>query len=122
MNSPTPQQAGYRMPAEWEPHSSVWLAWPSHQELWMENLQPAQAEFVAFCHAIADLDPATQKPRGEKLNILVPTIEAGAEAETALRGLPVRLYLIPFGDIWLRDTAPIFLRSVENLASVRFRF
>jgi agmatine deiminase len=49
-------------------------------------------------------------------------MEAGAQAELALRQLPVRLHLIPFGDIWLRDTAPIFLRGPEGSATVRFRF
>lgn len=51
----------YHMPAEWAPHESVWLAWPSDAELWEENLKPAQDEFVALCEAIVDLDPATKK-------------------------------------------------------------
>ncbi|EKD76487.1 MAG: hypothetical protein ACD_43C00093G0001, partial [uncultured bacterium] len=24
----TPKQLGYHMPAEWEAHAAVWLAWP----------------------------------------------------------------------------------------------
>ncbi len=110
------------MPAEWEHHSAVWLAWPSHYNLWEENLQPAQEEFVEFCRAIADLDPVTAKPRGENLNVIIPTMEAGIQAENALRGLPFRLHLVPFGDIWLRDTAPLFLKGPSGLATVRFKF
>lgn len=111
------------MPGEWENHAAVWLAWPSAQDLWLDNLAPAQAEFVALCRAIADIDPATGKARGENLNILVPTNEDGAVAETRLKGLPVRLHLIPFGDIWLRDTAALFLVGPDGTkAAVRFQF
>ncbi|MGH7440320.1 MAG: agmatine deiminase family protein, partial [Polyangiaceae bacterium] len=28
------------MPAEWEPHEATWVAWPSHADLWLENLTP----------------------------------------------------------------------------------
>lgn len=111
------------MPGEWEKHSAVWLAWPSAADLWGEGLRPAQNEFVELCRAIADVDAKTGTARGEKLNILVPTAEIGAEAETRLKGLPVRLHLIPFGDIWLRDTAPLFLLDPRgDVASVRFQF
>jgi len=29
----TPRELGYRMPAEWEPHSATWLAWPHNRRL-----------------------------------------------------------------------------------------
>jgi len=28
LNHETPLELGYRMPAEWEPHSGTWLTWP----------------------------------------------------------------------------------------------
>lgn len=112
---------GFYQPAEWEKHDAVWLAWPSHEDLWQENLRPAQDEFIAFCEAITDLDSAG-RCRGEKLNILVPTPEAGAQAENELKHLRPRIYLVPFGDIWLRDTAPIFLKKGEEIATARFQF
>jgi len=111
-----------RMPGEWEHHKAVWLAWPSAQDLWLENIGPARDEFVALCRAIADVDPTTGVARGERLNILVPTPEDGAAAEARLSGLPVKLHLIPFGDIWLRDTAPLFLTGPQGVATVRFAF
>lgn len=119
----TPAAAGFRQPAEWEDHEAVWLAWPSHAELWREDLLAAQEEFVAFARAIADVDPVTGRPRGERLHVLVPDADARASAEHALAGLPVRTHLIPFGDIWLRDTAPVFLRDAYGAsATVRFHF
>src|SRR5882762_3992724 len=28
VQSKTPRELGYRMPAEWEPHAATWLTWP----------------------------------------------------------------------------------------------
>ena len=35
------------MPAEWAPHEATWVAWPSHADLWQENLAPAREAFAA---------------------------------------------------------------------------
>jgi len=115
--SPRPVQ-----PAEWAPHDSVWLAWPSHADLWQEALPDARAAFVAFARGIADVD-AEGRARGESLDVLVPDAANEAEARTALAGLPVRFHRIPFGDIWMRDIAPIFVHAADgSLAAARFRF
>src|ERR1700684_3967496 len=37
---PTPSDLGYRMPAEWEPHSATWLAWPHYQGDWPGKFEP----------------------------------------------------------------------------------
>jgi agmatine deiminase len=112
----TPYSFHFRQPAEWEPHQACWLAWPSHEDLWLEDLEAARTEFVGLCRAITEQD-------GETLEILVPDQVQQALAIEALKGLPVIFHLIPFGDIWLRDTAPIFLINPQGaLATARFRF
>lgn len=110
MPNTQPKQAGFSMSAEWAPHKLVYLAWPSAADLWLENLAAAQEEFIAFCKAVADLDEAG-KPRGERMKVLVSTLKDGFEAEKRFQGLPVTIELQPFGDIWLRDTAPLFLKN-----------
>jgi agmatine deiminase len=111
-----------KQPAEWAKHSAVWSAWPSHAELWQEDLAPARAEVAALFHAIADVDTATGIHRGEALNILVHGAEAKASAAAALAGTDAMLYEIPFGDIWLRDTAPIFVSGPDGLQPSCFQF
>lgn len=107
-------------PGEWHTHKSCWLAWPSHAELWEENLPLAQAEFTALCRAIAG--ETGSRPQ-EELDILVPSAAARAQAEKALAGLPARFHNISFGDIWLRDTGPIFVfNSANKLGLTRFGF
>jgi agmatine deiminase len=123
--TPVTERAGaFMQPAEWEPHDACWLAWPSHAEPWegAANLAAAQAEFTGLCRAIAgDATPSTGE-RAERLEVHVPDAACPAAA-AALAGLPVRIHDIPFGDIWLRDTAPVFVRSADGrLAAARFRF
>ncbi len=112
----------YRQPAEWAPHDSVWLAWPSHADLWQEALPDARAAFIALARGIADLDESGAA-RGEHLEVLVLDAENEALAAEALAGLPVRLHRIPFGDIWMRDIAPLFVHAADgSLAAARFGF
>ncbi len=111
-----------RQPAEWEIHESCWLAWPSAGDLWQEDLEPARAEFAALCRAITGVDYEGPRPV-EKLNVLVPDPANRKLAERALEGLPVTFHDIKFGDIWLRDTAPLFVDDDEGrLGLVRFQF
>ncbi len=112
----------YSMPAEWAPQKACWLAWPSHAELWGEaELAEVQAEFTALCKAIA-YAPSGQ--RSQTLHILVPNSEQHQRASAALRDVPaVEFHPIGFGDIWLRDTAPLFVETDGGtLAAACFRF
>lgn len=99
----------FRQPAEWEFHRACWLAWPAHGHLWQENLAPAQAEWTALCRAIAE-------EGGEALEILVQDTGAEAQARAALAPVAdrIRFHQVPVGDIWLRDTAPIFVKDGEG--------
>jgi agmatine deiminase len=108
-----------RWPAEWEPHAACWLAWPSHPEEWLGDVESPRRAIAALAAAIADVDPATGKARGERIEMLV--LDPGddgddgeARAAELLAGLPATLHRIPFGDIWLRDTGPIFVHGVHG--------
>lgn len=105
-----------RQPAEWEPHSAVWTAWPSHGELWEDDLTPALEEVAAMVRAIWD------DGRGERPEILTATDRAHASASRLLAGTGARIHFVPFGDIWLRDTGPLFLKGAAGLAAAGFRF
>jgi agmatine deiminase len=111
------------MPAEWGSHRAVWTAWPAAADLWEDNLRPAQAEFAALCRALALPPLSGRGPGPEILEVLVPDETAEREAAAALAGLAVRFHRIPYGDIWLRDTAPVFCASEDGeVAAVCFRF
>ena len=89
-------------PAEWAPHKAVWIGFPSHPELWEDDLEPARSEVTAFARAVhAD-------GRGERV-ILVTADEEAAKAARRMAGDFADVVVEPFGDIWLRDTGPILL-------------
>lgn len=114
---------GFYHPAEWQLHQACWLAFPSHENLWGETLPLVQAEFAALCQAIAFPDPITSHPQGERLKILVLDQAGELKARELLTGLEPEFYHIPFGDIWLRDTGPIFLCNQQGqVVTVRLEF
>ena len=118
-----PASLGFRQPAEWDPHEACWVAWPSHEDLWLDALPAVRASFVALARTIADPDPETGETRGERLEVLVPDEANEALAREGLAGLGARFRRIPFGDVWLRDTTPVFLVSARGeRAAARFGF
>ena len=90
------------IPAEWTPHRAMWVGWPSHAELWEDNLEPAQGEVEALVRALAG-------PGREQVKLMVGNDEALADAKARFADVAgVTVVAGRFGDIWLRDTGPIF--------------
>jgi len=84
---------------EWAPHAAVWIGYPSHPELWEDDLDPARDEVAAFARAVhAD-------GRGERVILVCADAEAGEDART--RVFFAEIEVQAFGDIWLRDTGPV---------------
>ncbi len=103
MMSPTPAELGYRMPAEWHPHSATWLSWPKDPETWPGRVAEVQEIFLQM---IASLVPH------ETVNLLVDD----EETEEAVRlrcnfegGHNLRLHQLPTVDSWIRDYGPNFI-------------
>jgi agmatine deiminase len=86
-------------PPEWAPLQAVWIGFPSHSELWQDDLEQAQREVAAFARAVH------AGGRGETV-ILVAANDAAAAAARAHAPF-AEVVVELFGDIWLRDTAPI---------------
>lgn len=101
------------VPAEWAPHRAMWLGFPSHEDLWEDNLAPAQAEVEALARALAG-------PGGERVRLMTGSDAGEAEARRRLDGIAgIEIVSGRFGDVWLRDTGPIFLGPDTG---VGFRF
>jgi agmatine deiminase len=104
------------IPAEWAPHRAMWLGFPSHEVLWEDDLPAAQAEVAALALALAG-------PGGEQVKLLTGSPEGEADARAQLGGV-AGVEIVPgaFGDIWLRDTGPIFALGPEGPQAQAFRF
>lgn len=97
------------LPAEWAPQKAIWTAFPSDPALWDADLAPARAEVAALVATLAATVP-------------VCLLASGAEAVAAARdvaGSVAEVHAMTMGDIWLRDTGPIFVAEREARA---FRF
>ncbi len=99
-----------RVPAEWERHDAVWLAMPHDEEEWGSHFAGAERSVQELVRTILE------DPGAERVEVLV----------AALRDQPVhgkaREHLCEFGDIWLRDTGPIFVHQDGKLAATAFHF
>ncbi|MCH8313455.1 MAG: agmatine deiminase family protein [Nitrospinae bacterium] len=103
-----PADMGFRMPAEWEPHSGTWLAWPHNLETWDKEVLPhVEQTYLSIIQALAP---------GEIVHILVDneTSLESVKIKIANAGFPcdpLRFYIIPTDDAWIRDYGPNFLVS-----------
>ncbi|MDB5425625.1 MAG: hypothetical protein JWQ29_3041 [Phenylobacterium sp.] len=106
----------FTVPAEWAPHRAMWLGFPSHAELWEDDLGAAQGEVAALARALAG-------PGGEQVRLLTGSPRGEADARALLGGV-AGIEIVPgaFGDIWLRDTGPIFGKAGDRLQAQGFRF
>ena len=103
-------------PAEWSPHRTMWVGFPSHEALWVDDLAAAQAEVAALARALAG-------PGAERVRLLVRGDEAQVAAGALLgAGSGVEIVRAEFGDVWLRDTGPIFVKDGEETLAQAFRF
>ncbi len=99
------------VPPEWAPQKAVWTAWPADAEEWNGDLVSPRRDVAALVRA---LSPSNH----------VRLLVAGAEAEESARAaLDDAAELVParYGDIWLRDTGPIFARTAKGATALRFR-
>lgn len=102
------------IPAEWAPHRAMWVGWPSHAEYWFEHLAQAQDEVEGLVLALAG-------PGRETVKLMVGKAEVLADAQARFAGV-ANVEVVPgrFGDIWLRDTGPIFGEGSKTAAAFKF--
>ena len=106
----------YRMPAEWEPHAAIWLAWPDNKDTWPENLVAAQLEFTALAHSLAEFVP---------VHVLVNERSLGVAKRNLIRPDTANVYLIDIAtnDAWVRVYGPTFvIGQDQKLAALNWRY
>jgi agmatine deiminase len=105
MEGTFPAQSGWRMPAEWDPHSATWLAWPHHRLDWPGKFAPIPWVYAEIIR---------QLQRSEEIHLLVQNAVASRRVRTLLRRAAVDLarvhcHEIRTNRVWTRDYGPIFL-------------
>lgn len=95
------------VPAEWQKQQCLYIGFPSDACLWPGGLfAKAQQEVAAFAKAVASTQQVFVVAHGQGLQ----------NAQTLLAGVAnIELCDLPLGDVWLRDTGPVFTASQRAL-------
>jgi agmatine deiminase len=96
---------------EWAPQAALWTAWPADADEWNGDLEAPRRDVAALVRALIPHN---------RVRLLVNGTEAEASARAAL-GPKAELVPARYGDIWLRDTGPIFARADNGLVALRFK-
>jgi agmatine deiminase len=119
MTPTTPDHAGFRMPAEWEPHTATWIAWPHQRSDW-------PGKFAAIPWVYAEI--VRQLHLSETVRILVNDKVGERRARTCFKNLTldwdrVEFLHIATDRVWTRDYCPVFVTNERGEKAVTaFRF
>lgn len=115
----TPSELGYRMPAEWEKHDAIWLAWPHDPTTFPDRVDKVEQTYVQIIKQIHE---------SEHVNLFVKD-ECMQEKATILfkkEGInleKISFFQFDYADVWFRDYGPIFVvNSNRELAMVHWKF
>jgi agmatine deiminase len=109
---PTPAARGYRMPAEWEPHTATWMSWPRRKGISFPGkgaYDKAAVAIARMVHALADSEPVN-------INVCDEAHEADVKrilSKVGARSSHVTFHQIAINEPWCRDHGPIFVTRPE---------
>ncbi|MFH1160686.1 MAG: agmatine deiminase family protein [bacterium] len=106
----TPNELGYRFPAEWEPHRATWLSYPHETSYsWPGTLPRIFPYYNRFIKEISKGEQVCINIRDEKLKEKVweELDKLGVDMDY------ITFYLNPTNDAWCRDHGPAFLVNPE---------
>jgi len=100
-----PAAQGYRMPAEWEPHESTWLAWPHFRGDWPGKFEPIPWVYAEIVRTLA---------RHERVEVIVNDASWEQRARMVLEKADALSDNVSFhrwrtNRVWTRDSGCIFL-------------
>ena len=99
------------LPAEWAPQKAIWTAWPADADEWNGELETPRRDVAAMVRALSG---------GNQVRLLVNGPEAETSARASLGGA-ADILQARYGDIWLRDTGPVFAQAPEGAVALRFK-
>jgi agmatine deiminase len=107
------------MPAEWEKHDAIWLAWPYDQTTFLDRVERVEAVYVQIVKEIHVC---------EQVNLFVidePTKKKATKmfTEAKIDLGRINFYVSDYADVWFRDYGPIFVKNQNHeLAIIHWDF
>ena len=102
----TPSSQRFFMPAEWEQHSSTWMAWPHNADTWkLNDLREVENIYIEIIRILVT---------GEHINILIENKSSQIRLISLLNASGLNTKKIYFheiltNDVWIRDFGPNFI-------------
>ena len=104
-----------RVPAEWEPQSCIWLAWPHNRDTWPGYFDHIPTFFSRWIASIAESTPVR----------VLAGQDLASQCESAVGHVPnVEIVDVPTDDCWIRDYGPTFVVNEIDAAlhAVNWRY
>jgi agmatine deiminase len=107
----TPLTSGFHMPAEWEEHTGVWLAWP-HDEITfpagrLKKAEAAYVEIIKHIHATEDVELLIIN---EQMRTRVTELLQSSNIDIK----KITFHITNYADVWIRDYGPTFIKNPET--------
>jgi agmatine deiminase len=106
------------MPAEWEPHSATWIAWPHHEPDWPGKLEAIHWVYAEIVRALAPSEPVEILCHDERTRAIASDNLSAHHVDAAR----YRLHLVPTDRVWLRDSGPTGVLRNGSLQWVGWAF
>ena len=108
------------MPAEWEKHDAVWLAWPHDPTTFPDRVERVEEVYAQIVEAVHE---------GEDVNLFVKDSAMKVRAvglleEKRIKFEKIHFFIFDYADVWFRDYGPIFAvkRGRKKLAMLHWLF
>jgi agmatine deiminase len=108
-----PLNPSFRMPAEWEPHASTWLAWPHYRDDWPGKFEPIPWVYAEIIRNLA---------RRERVDLIVNNTASEKQASKVLAkanalNKNITFHRWPTDRVWTRDSGCTFVAASPALSS-----
>src|SRR6476646_2309188 len=102
---PSQPKPRYRMPAEWEPHASTWLAWPHYRGDWPGKFEPIPWVYAEIIRHLG---------RHEPIHLIANSAASEKHARKVLSkanalSKNVHFHRWPTNRVWTRDSGCTFV-------------
>lgn len=105
-----PCHYGYRMPAEWHPHTTTLMHWPSNRETWPgERLNRVEEVYIDVLEALTGYEPVILLCDPSDILKAEELIKKGNIDDSQIHLIEKKI-----NDIWARDCGPVCIRRIVN--------
>ncbi len=115
----TCREQGFYMPAEWEKHDAVWLAWPYDPTTFPNRVERVEATYLQIVKEIhlsecVNLFVASQNAKDKVIKLF---------EKSDIDLSRINFFVFDYADVWFRDYGPIFIKNDKHeLAMVHWDF